>query len=173
MRKAISLFLVFSVLSLSVNMFAKERKGADLIILRTDGTQIKGELIAVKENSLLLLGRESGADVAIELQDITVIIIVKKKTWKNAKKGMLITGGISVVSLGIGALTWGLDTSTESILQLTSGVLIWIGIGALIGVLTGSHEGIDETIQIGGKSNSEIQEILEKFRKNARIKNAQ
>jgi len=32
MKKTISLFLTFSILLLSGNMFAKERKGADLII---------------------------------------------------------------------------------------------------------------------------------------------
>ena len=60
MKKSISLFLMFSILSLSVNMFAKERKGADLIIQKVDGQQVRGELIAVKQTSLLLLERESG-----------------------------------------------------------------------------------------------------------------
>ena len=50
MRKTISLFLMFSVLSLSVPLTAKERKGADLIVQKTGGQQVRGELIAVKEN---------------------------------------------------------------------------------------------------------------------------
>ena len=66
MKKLISLFLVVSVLLLSGNMFAQERKGAEGIIQRTDGTQVRSELIAVKENSLLLMERESGADVTEE-----------------------------------------------------------------------------------------------------------
>jgi hypothetical protein len=47
MKKFISLFLVFSILLLSGNIFPKERKGAELIIQKLDGQQAKGELIAM------------------------------------------------------------------------------------------------------------------------------
>ena len=51
------------------------------------------------------------------------------------------------------------------------------GIGALIGSglggIVGASAGNDKIIQIEGKSDTEIKEILEKLRKNARIKNAQ
>ena len=58
---------MFSILALSGNLFAKERKGADLIVQRTDGTKVRGELIAIKENSLLMNR--------------------KQKTYKGKKKG--------------------------------------------------------------------------------------
>ena len=97
MRKAISLFLVFSILVLSAPLTAKERKGADLIIQKKDGTQVRGELIAVKENSLLLLDRESGADVTVDIGAIRVIKIKKKsKLLKGAGNGLLIGGGTGV-----------------------------------------------------------------------------
>ena len=73
MKRFIALFLVFSVLALSVPLAAKERKGADLIIQRTDGTQVRGELIAVKASSLLLLDRDTGSDVSVDIGDIGVI----------------------------------------------------------------------------------------------------
>jgi hypothetical protein len=41
-------------------MPAEEKRGATLIIQKKDGQQVKGELIAVKENSLLLKEAESG-----------------------------------------------------------------------------------------------------------------
>lgn len=44
MKKYISLFLVASILLVSGNLFAKHRRGADLIIQKTDGTQVRGEL---------------------------------------------------------------------------------------------------------------------------------
>ena len=81
MKKFISLFLVFSILLLSGNLYGKERKGADLIIQKTDGTQVWVELIAVKENSLLLLDRESGADVSIDISDIKVIRVKGKSKF--------------------------------------------------------------------------------------------
>lgn len=61
-RKFISLFLVFSILMLSVNLYAKERRGAKLIVIKKDGGQIEGELITVKPNSLQLL-EHYGVDV--------------------------------------------------------------------------------------------------------------
>ncbi len=69
MKKFISLFLVFSILTLSIPLTAKERKGADLIIQKIDGQQVRGEFIAVKENSLLLLDRDTGADVTVDIED--------------------------------------------------------------------------------------------------------
>ena len=91
MKKFMSMFLVFSILALSIPLTAKEKKGADLIIQKTDGTQVRGELIAVKENSLLLMERESGADVSVDIEDIKFIDIVKKS---KTVTGLLIGGAI-------------------------------------------------------------------------------
>ena len=43
----------------------------------------------------------------------------------------------------------------------------------VIGGTVGTVVGIDKIIHIEGKSDSEIQEILEKLRKKARVRNAQ
>ncbi len=164
MKRFISLFLVVSVLALSIPLTAKERKGADLLIQKTDGTQVRGELIAVKENSLLLLDRDTGADVTVDVGDIRVITIVKKsKALLGAGIGLLIGCGLGVV---IG------QQSDEY--WMTFAVGVGFGVPAiLIGILVGSLAGKDKTIQFEGKSDSEIQEILEKLRKKARIKNSQ
>ena len=57
-KKFLSLFLIFSLMMLSVNLYAKERRGAKLIITKKDGQLIEGELITVKPSSLLLLNTE-------------------------------------------------------------------------------------------------------------------
>ena len=73
---------MFSILILSMPLKAKERKGADLIIQRTDGTQVRGELIAVKEKSLLLLERDSISEIGsislLQSNAILQIIILEK-----------------------------------------------------------------------------------------------
>ncbi len=76
-KKLISLFLIFTFMMLSANLYAKERRGAKLIIKKKDGQQVEGELITVKPNSLLLLNSE-GKDVSVDIADIKVIRIVKK-----------------------------------------------------------------------------------------------
>ena len=169
MRKTISLFLVFSVLSLSVNVFAKEKRGADLIILRTDGTQVRGELIAVKQNSFLLLDRESGADVTVDVGDVSIITIVRKSMAFGGAGFGAILG--AVIGGGIGQT---MDTGSSGFGPSGGMVGILAGglAGVLIGALGGMALGTDKTFQIYGKSDSEIQEILRKLRKRARVKNA-
>ena len=174
MRKAISLVLVFSILLLSGNLFAKERKGADLIIQKTDGTGVRGELIAVKQSSLLLMERETGADVTVDIEGIKIMRIVKKSTWKRVKKGFLMWGGIgTLVSTAAGAAAWGIEISSlNDVMFFLKLFVTWGGIGALIGLVSGAVAGTDKTIIFKGKSESEIQEILEKLRKKARVRNA-
>ena len=65
------------MLILSVDLFAKERRGANIEIYKSrpkmEGTpwekpDIRGELIAVKENLFLIKEADSGVDVTIEDQ---------------------------------------------------------------------------------------------------------
>jgi hypothetical protein len=56
-EKGIAGLLVLALLSLNGISFAKDRKkGAELLIQKNDGELIRGELIAVKPDSLLILG---------------------------------------------------------------------------------------------------------------------
>jgi outer membrane lipoprotein SlyB len=176
MKKPIILFLVFFILVLSGNMFANERRGATIGIYRTksrmEGTpfekpDIRGELIAVKINSLLILDSESGADITVGIENIEVIKIMKKsKVWRGAVLGLMV-GGFSGATLGSSG---GGDFAALGALILGTGVGI---VGAFIGAIMASSPRIDKTIQIEGKSESEIQEILEKLRKKARVRNFQ
>jgi hypothetical protein len=174
MRKAISLFLVFSILALSMPLTAKERKGADLIVQRTDGTQVRGELIAVKQSSLLLMERDSGADVTVDIEEISVITIAKK--WK-AGNGFLIGSIVGAVSgAGFAAYMMANPIFGKSEFQvggLIGATLISGLVVGVIGILISGLSSKDKIIQFEGMSDSEIQEILEKLRKKARVRNAQ
>ena len=78
------------------NKIAKKQKhGTKLIVQKRDGQEIRGELIAVKHNSLLLLEFESAAEVSIEIIDIKVIKVIKKSLL-----------AILVVILGISEGAW-------------------------------------------------------------------
>ena len=96
-NKFVLLFLIFSFLILSGNLYAKKRSGAGLVIQKKDGKQEAGELIAVKQNSLLLLDYK-GVDLSVNIGEIRVIEIMKKSKT-------LVSGGIGLVSgAAIGAL---------------------------------------------------------------------
>ena len=166
-KKLISLLLAFSLVMLSVNLYAKERRGAKLIVTKTNGQQIKGELITVKPNSLLLLNTE-GKDESIDIADIKVITIVKKsKVGKGALYGLLIGGVIGALE----GIREGKDAFIFSSSELAAmGALVFGLLGALLGAGIEAVAGTDKTIQIEGKSDLEIEEALDKLRKKARIR---
>jgi len=172
MKKFIALFLVFSLVMLSTNLYAKERRGAKLIVTKKDGQLIEGELITVKPNSLLLLDTE-GKDESVDIADIKIIRIVKKsKALLGAGLGLIILGGGIALSIEISARIKGLegiDLRDERLYALIFG-LIGAAAGLLIGGVTGALLGTDKTIQIEGMSDLEIQETLDKLRKKARIR---
>jgi hypothetical protein len=171
MKRYIALFLVFSMLTLPIPLTSKERKGADLIIRKTDGTLERGELIAVKENSVLLLDRESGTDVTVDINDIYLITIVKKsKFLKGAGLGFLIGAGIGIlIPAGYSVFD---DLGEDPELAYFGLGVLGGALGLFFGALGGLAAGTDKIIQFEGKSDSEIQEILAKLRKKARIRNA-
>jgi hypothetical protein len=166
MKKLISLFLIFSLVMLSTNLYAKERRGAKLIVTKLDGQQIRGELITVKPNSLLLLDTE-GKDVSVDIEEIKGITILKEsKAWTGALSGLIIGG---VMGALLGTTTPPIDDWNESRWQKFWVILIALP-SALIGGLIGAGVGRDETIQIEGMADLEIQETLDKLRKKARIR---
>ena len=160
-KKFIALFLVFSLMMLSANLYAKERRGVELIITKKDGQQTQGELITVKPNSLLLLDTE-GKDVSVEIEDIMVIKIFKgSKIYEGAKIGGFIglLGGV-IISLTGEEQGWSLKYVQDGII----GGLIGLVIGGVVASLG------EETIQIEGMSDLEIKEAMDKLRKKARIR---
>jgi len=174
-KKFISLFLIFALMMLSANLYAKERRGAKLIITKKDGQQIKGELITVKPNSLLLLDTE-GKDVSVDVEEIRVIRVVKK-SWYSIRMGMGIGG---LIGAGIGALVGyakGDDPGyADRFGAASAGTkalfygFIFMDIGGLLGGIIGLIAGIDKKIHLEGKTDSEIKEVLEELRKKARIR---
>jgi len=172
-KKFIALFLVFSLMMLSANLYAKERRGVKLIIAKTEGQQIRGELIAVKPNSLLLLDTE-GKDVSVDIGDIRIIRRVKKsKSGTGFFFGLLIGGSSGVL---LGSLYAKKEKSRRGLLSEFAGLAIpvlglGLGVaGAFLGVEIARSAAREEKIQIEGMTDSEIQETLDKLRKKARIR---
>jgi hypothetical protein len=173
MRKVTSLVLVFTILFLSGNMFAQGRKGADLIVQRTDGIQARGELIAVKQGSLLLLERDSGTDVSVNIDDIKVISIVKKREYGKGFFSGFTMGALSGAGFAGYMMANPIFGEPEFLLGPFIGTALISGLVAgVLGLLVTSLSSNAKLIQFEGKSDSEIKEILEKLRKKARIKNA-
>jgi hypothetical protein len=89
----------FSVFVCSGNLAAKERRGVEVVIQTQNGQQVRGELIVVKQNSLLLLDSRSGADVSVDIVNIVLVKIVKKsKAGQGALFGFLAGAGLGAIN---------------------------------------------------------------------------
>ncbi len=163
-KKIISLFLVFSLLTINCaslrTTFGKERLGATLFITKRDGKTISGRLFAVKENSLLL---SPGQDLSIDINEIEKIVVVKNS---KAGLGIAIGGLTGTVAGGLICTTrWGWDPVGIGMYASIGGI-----IGIFIGAITGALIGTDKKIMIAEMTDSEIQEALDYLRKKARIR---
>ncbi len=172
-KKFVSLFLILSLMMLSLNLSAKERRGAIIVITKKDGTQFQGELIAVKQNSLLILV-PSGKDVSFGIEEIMAIRIVRRK-FRPLRIGGLVSGAVIGSYIGISIIV----KAGEEAVELGKVAVVWVGIilvplfatiGAALGILPAVLTDIKAKFQIEGMTDSEIQETLDKLRKQARIR---
>jgi hypothetical protein len=167
-NKILTLVVVFSLLCCSETLLAKERRGAELAVQKLDGQQVRGELIAVKQDSLLLLDSSTATDVSIDTLDIKTIKVVKKsKTVLGVGLGLVIGGAVGALAgYGGSHLFWHSEERQT-----------WAWMGGVVGLVSGALIGIalsgPETIQVEGKSAAETKDILMKLRSKARIVNLQ
>ena len=178
-NKIIPLLIIFYLFILSGNSYTKERRGSELIIHKKDGGQETGELIAVKQNSLLLLDFE-GRDVSIKIGEINAIKVVKKSK-------SLVLGSVGLISgAAIGALIGYFQKDNPAIIKgfgppimvpsvftddekaLAFGITGGLA-GGLLGSFGGAIAGKDKVIHIEGKTETEIEEVLNELRKKARV----
>jgi len=164
MKRSIAFLLIFFVLILSGDLYAR-KKGAELEILKKDGQLIRGELIAVKKDSLLLMESDSGVDVDVNIDEISFIKIRKGTKWLLGG-GLGYLCGMTVVALF--GRPYEVDWTGIYLASIIFGIP-----GFLLGALAGSTFKSYETIQIEGKSDTEIKNTLEELRKKARVPNFQ
>jgi len=167
-RKLIALFLVVSLMMLSANLYAKERRGAKLIITKKDGQLIEGELITVKPNSLLLLNTE-GKDVSVGIEEIKVIrrVVKRSEVWKGIQIGGFI-GAVAAALIFIASEKWPVGSLPFAMFASPT-IIVGGAIGASIGGMVGVAVA-DKKIHLEGMTDSQIQEAMDKLRKKARIR---
>ncbi|MGD9344413.1 MAG: hypothetical protein PVH84_01035 [Candidatus Aminicenantes bacterium] len=189
MRKFISSVLVFSIITLYGNLFATERRGANIEIykrnsypkIKGEGTpwetsfpDLIGELIAVKDSSLLLKDAGTGTDLSVKVAEIKVIKIAKKSNFLKGVGIGFIGGAAFGAFVGFASGDDRPGWIAFSAEQKAAMVGLAFGvIGIIIGGIYGATSEQDETIQIEGRSDSEINSILYDLGKKARVPNFQ
>lgn len=155
-----------------INLEPGQKPGANLVVQKKDGQQAKGELIAVKKTSLLLKDSKSGVDVSVDINNVNAIKMKKSKTMVGVGLGFLAG---AVLGAMIGLAVHGAFIKDDMFWEEQYSVLVGSTIGGLVGGISGGIIGANhsKTIRIKGKSEKEINVILEDLRKKARVPNFQ
>ena len=164
--KLIASALIISFLVLPADLSAKQKRGANLIVTRLDGSQVAGELIAVKRDSLLLLS--NGRDESIDLADIKTVRIVRK-----SRAGLFSGIGGATGVLATGVIVFG-NADSDLFDNNTGEAFVLIGaiagaIGALSGLLVGSVAGVDSSFTVAGQSEAAVSAYWDKLGAHARV----
>jgi hypothetical protein len=156
---ATTLVFVLVMALAGLSLPAKERRGSTVVVTLIDGSLIKGELLAVKHDFLLVYNHDAGQGKILDLQQVAKVKVLKKS---KLGLGLLIGLGVAV----------GMSVIIQSKTNEYPFVLTFIGIGsltALIGGLIGAAiTGIDKKISLTGVSAQNILFDLEQLKRYAR-----
>ncbi len=130
-----SLAVILALALLAPGLAAKERRGAEVVIVKKDGKVVQGELLAVKGNELILLEGSTSAEATESLVNIqSVDKVGKESKWLT---GMVI-GAITGAVIGAAVTPKHPDPNADDI-SLTKGEAALVGalgyglVGAAIG----------------------------------------
>jgi hypothetical protein len=103
--------VILSLASLAPLLDAKERRGAQLAISKKDGTVVKGELLAVKEENLLIMDGSTPGGVTVSLKDALLVKVIKQG------KAALILGGVFIGGAIGGATGYAIESGQHGFLS--------------------------------------------------------
>jgi hypothetical protein len=159
-----SLIVIMTLALIVPSLAAKERKGASITVTKLDGKVIKGELLAVKGENLILLDRSTSSGVTESLLEIKTIKVVNKSKRVNGLVMGALAGALYGVLFGPKA---GEEPDPYSDFQLTPGKAVLVG--ALGGVFWGALiVGVNEQIDLKKKDPENIAKISARLKKYAR-----
>lgn len=167
-RGLIASVLISFFMSLPGALSAQGGRGANLVVALKDGPSVAGELIAVKQNSLLLLS-PVGKDESVELYEISTITIAKISKAGSGFMIGFVAGGIAGGVLGAS----GEDPTVGKGGAIFLGALLIGSVCGLVGLGIGAAAGGDETIPFEGLPEGEAHAVLERLRGMARVRSAQ
>ncbi len=140
-------------------------RGATLVVTLKDGLRVKGELLAVKPDRLLMLKSAPEEGATVDIAEISTVRIVRKSRT--------ILGGVAglVAGAGIGAI-WGnsahgSDPQTPGLNALI-GMIVFGAPAAALGLVIGTAIGLDPVMVFEGRPVEEVQRSLSKLGRMAR-----
>ena len=165
MKRSLVLFAVLLVIvtSACLPLAARERRGATVLVTMTEGSMVKGELLAVKSDALLVFDSSARQGKNIDLQQVTEVRVLKKSKFGE---GLLIGLGVAV----------GMSAIMQSKKNEFGFVFTFLGVGSQLGLfggIIGAVAGIDKKISLVGVSSQDILFNLEQLKLYAREQDAE
>jgi hypothetical protein len=160
------LFIIALCLALLVPVLdAKERRGTQLVISKRDGVVVQGELLAVKEENLIIMDESTPGGVTVSLRDARLVKVVKQGK-AGPILGFALLGGFVGGATGY-AVGSGHDGFLSDIDKVAGGA-IGAGIGIVAGGLVGIVAGSNKTFTIANADPASIRNVIDHLRPLAR-----
>jgi hypothetical protein len=155
---AISLTFVMCMTLADLPLAAKERRGATVEVTMTDGRKVKGELLAVKADVLLIFDPNACQGRSLDLVQVNRVKILSK-----SKLGIGMVIGC-VFGLGLTML------DTEGRIHGNTSMTP-VPIAGLIGGILGALAGLPTTFSQTGDVSRNLQQNLDVLKRHAREQN--
>lgn len=160
--------VAFTIFALPANLSARERRGAQVVVLLRGGGSVSGELIAVRESSIIVLDHVE-ADRSVDVTDISQIRLQKRR------RGVGPAGIMGVVIGAACGITYALvqsDGYGDFVMPgaLSCGLLGGLLGGAIgFGVAGAGGEYKEQVINFAPMTDPQIRLSLARLRSQARI----
>jgi hypothetical protein len=148
--------LIIEILCLPSALSAKARRGALVVLTKVDGAEVKGELVSVKPDSLLLL--KSGDALTIPRVRVHSVTIMRRSRMASGA----LTGFTAGVLAGV---SWGLSTGYVHGVHpsVTAGAFAGV-LGLAIGMAVSRGEKVESVIPLAGLTGPAADENWDKLR---------
>ena len=163
LRESFITILVLAVLA--PGLAASERRGAEVVVTKNDGTVIRGELLAVKGTDLLIMDESASGGVSVSLTDAMLVKVVNR-----GKVGLILGGALIGGSLG-GGLGYAVESGHHeplSGIDKAAGAIVGGGIGLLAGGIVGVVLSSSKELPVIGTDPNSVNQMASQLRRLAR-----
>jgi hypothetical protein len=164
---------VLALAFLAPDVEARERRGARIVVTNLDGTTVSGELLAVKDETLIIKDGAASGGVSANLKDVRSVRIVRRsKLLSGTGLGALIGGGVGA---GLGLLSYDETGNAWFTPENRGQGALWGAAaggvcGALLGLILGAAAGADETVWIDSGDAAGISRAVSALRRRAKAR---
>jgi hypothetical protein len=155
-------FVMVCVLA-SLTLAARERRGATVEATMADGNRVKGELLAVKSDALLVYDRDARLGKSLDLHQVAQVKVFKKpKVLAGITIG--ICAGLAVSIYNLNKIERG---SLMPLVEIV-GSFLPLPVAMFGGGMLGGLFSIPQKISLAGVAPQCVQQNLERLKRHAR-----